>query len=144
MTGARCDPATTCAAYAQGPELYDVVWSPVILPPAQSVVCKLDIEDARCVLDVGAGTGSLTAALTRAAPDAAIISIDPAPEMLKYARERRGVTPVLGDAMQLPVADRAADAALLAYMLFMLPDPDTGLREVRRVLRPDGRTGTVT
>jgi SAM-dependent methyltransferase len=141
---ARCDTRTTKAAYALGAGAYDDAWSPVILPAAEAAVRRLDLARASCVLDVGAGTGALTPALRAAAPHATIISIDPALEMLRYARHRRQVTPARADAAALPVAGGVADAVLLAYVLFMLADPPDGLREAERVLRPGGRVATVT
>jgi ubiquinone/menaquinone biosynthesis C-methylase UbiE len=143
-TGARCDAATTREVYAHGAEAYDDAWSPVILPPAAAVVRQLDLRRARRVLDVGAGTGALTHELRAAAPRALVVSIDPAREMLRFARERRHVTPALADALALPFASEGVDAVLLAYVLFMLTDPAQGLREATRVLRAGGRLGTVT
>jgi SAM-dependent methyltransferase len=107
-------------------------------------VRRLDLASAARVLDVGAGTGALTPALRAAAPHAAIISVDPAWAMLRFARARRDVTPALADAAALPVADATVDAVLLAYVLFMLADPARGVREATRVLRTGGRVGTVT
>jgi SAM-dependent methyltransferase len=141
---ARCDASTTSAVYSLGADAYDDAWSPVILPPALAVVRRLDVARASYVLDVGAGTGALTPALHAAAPNATIISIDPAREMLRYAREHRHVTPVVADATALPVSTTRVDAVLLAYVLFMLADPAQGLRETVRVLRQGGRVGTVT
>jgi SAM-dependent methyltransferase len=141
---ARCDPATTSAVYAVGADAYDDAWSPVILPPALAVVRRLDLAEASCVLDIGAGTGALTPAIRAAAPHATIISIDPAWEMLRVARERRKATPALADAAALAVAAERVDAVLLAYVLFMLAEPGQGLREAVRVLRPGGCVGTVT
>ncbi|MGQ0826256.1 MAG: class I SAM-dependent methyltransferase [Actinomycetota bacterium] len=140
----RCDRATTNEVYAHGADAYDDAWSPVILPPAASVVRQLELGDASRVLDVGAGTGALTPALRAAAPHATVVSVDPAPEMLRFAHQRRHATPVLADALALPFASESIDAVLLAYVLFMLTDPDAGLREATRVLRPGGRVGTVT
>jgi SAM-dependent methyltransferase len=134
----------TSAAYALGADAYDDAWSPALLPPAEAVVRRLDLEHAHLVLDVGAGTGALTRALRAAAPQATIVSIDPAAEMLHYAKRYRHVVPVLADAAALPIRDGTADAVLLAYMLFMLPEPADGLREAARVLGPGGRVGTVT
>src|SRR5688500_18874471 len=129
---ARCDSCMTSAAYALGADAYDDTWSPVILPPAEAVVRRLDLADASCVLDVG--TGALTPALRAAAPHATIVSLDPAAEMVHYAKRHRHVVPVLADAAALPIADGIADAVLLAYVLFMLPEPAAGLREATRVL----------
>ena len=141
---ARCDSRMTSAAYALGADAYDDTWSPVIRPPAEAVVRRLDLADASCVLDVGAGTGALTPALRTAAPHATIVSLDPAAEMVRYAKRHRHVVPVLADAAGLPIADGIADAVLLAYILFMLPEPAAGLREATRVLQPGGQVGTVT
>jgi len=144
VTAVRCDARSTRAAYARGAAVYDRVWSPVIRPPAVRVVRELRIAGARRVLDVGAGTGALSSELARAAPDATIVSIDAAPEMLRYAVRHRAATATVADAMRLPIRSDDVDAVLLAYVLFMLPDPDAGLREARRVLRDGGRVGTVT
>jgi SAM-dependent methyltransferase len=144
MTTARCDAATASGVYGRGADAYDDVWSPVILPPAISVVGRLDLGGAARVVDVGAGTGALAPALRTAAPGAFVVSVDPAAEMLRFARRHRSVIPVLAGAQSLPLASGTADGVLLAYVLFMLVDPVAGLREAARVLKPGGRVGTVT
>ena len=53
MTTARCDPVTTSEAYAHGADAYDSAWSPVILPPAISVVRELDLAAATGPVAVG-------------------------------------------------------------------------------------------
>jgi SAM-dependent methyltransferase len=46
---------------------------------------------------------------------------------------------VVGSADAAPLRSASADAALAMHMLYHLPDPRAGLRELRRVLRPGGR-----
>jgi SAM-dependent methyltransferase len=140
----RVDPLAARVAYQRGSEAYDDVWSPVILPPAQSVVAALCAKQARLVLDVGAGTGALTPALRRAAPAAVVLSLDLSSEMLRLARARHGAITVLGDAVDLPIPTGLVDVVVLAYVLFHLPDPARAISEARRVLRRDGRLATVT
>jgi SAM-dependent methyltransferase len=144
MTQPRVDCSALAAVYGDGVVQYDQIWSPVIRPPAVSVVAALELRDATRVLDVGAGTGALTAALTCAAPRAFVASIDPSRAMLRYGREHAHAIAVQGDASVLPVADHSVDAVLLAYVLFHLLEPFLGLAEAHRVLRRGGRAGTVT
>ena len=92
-------------------------------------------------LDVGCGNGAFTELLaTRCAP-AELTGIDPSEGQLSFARERpgtRGATYVQGDAMALPFPDGSFDAAVMALVLFFVPDPARGLGEMRRVIAPGG------
>ncbi len=144
MNEARVDRGALAVVYGQGADAYDAFWSPVIRPPALSVIEALELGDTARVLDVGAGTGALTDALRAAAPRGVIVSVDPASQMLQYAREHRHAIAALADAAALPFATSSVDAVLLAYVLFHLLDPGAGLREAARVLRAGGRVGTVT
>jgi SAM-dependent methyltransferase len=56
----------------------------------------------------------------------------------------RGVEAIVGDVQELPFRDGVFDCALAAWMLYHVPDLDQALRELRRVLRPDGRLVAVT
>jgi len=127
-----------------GAASYDALWQPVIRPPALAVIDELPLREAGGVLDVGAGTGALTAPLRAAAPRAVICSVDASPAMLGVARARAAATACIGDASALPFPDASVDAVLLAYVLFHLLDPAAGAREAARVLRAGGVAGTVT
>jgi len=116
----------------------------VILPPALSLVPMVVRAGYRVAVDVGAGTGALHGAIGSAAPGAKIVALDASAGMLRLVRERGGAAAVLADALALPLADRAADAVLLAYVLFHLADPALAIAEAARVLRSGGRVGTIT
>src|SRR5215213_5001336 len=67
--------------------------------------------------------------------------VDPSEGQLAFARERLA-TPVAkfrqGDAMALPFADGTFDAAVMALVVFFIPDPAKGVAEMARVVRPRG------
>jgi len=89
------------------------------------------------VLDVGCGTGRnlpLLPAGTRA------VGLDPSWDAVRRARRRAPqVLLVVGSAEALPFRDAAFDTVLSGLVFCSVADPRQGLREVRRVLRPDGQ-----
>lgn len=89
-----------------------------------------------CVLDVGCGTGRNLPLV----PDGArAVGLEPSWEALQRARHRAPRVPlVIGSVEALPFRDAAFDTVLSGLVFCSVPDPQRGLREVRRVLRPDG------
>lgn len=73
-----------------------------------------------------------------------VIGIDPSPRLLAMAHRRavkEGVPALLvqGSATAIPLADKAVDTIVMTWALCSIPDPLTALREMRRVLKADGR-----
>jgi demethylmenaquinone methyltransferase/2-methoxy-6-polyprenyl-1,4-benzoquinol methylase len=106
-------------------------------------------RDAR-VLDLCCGTGDLAFALARSGP-AQIIGADFSHAMLVRAntkshaseweaRAERAGHPVFfeADALQLPFADASFDLVTTAFGFRNLANYDSGLKEIRRVLKPGG------
>ncbi len=96
------------------------------------------VGDARgLTLDVGCGTGRnlpLYGAEVRA------IGLDPAMESLKRARRRApGIPLVRASAEALPFRDGTFDTVVSGLVFCSVPDPLLGFREVKRVLKPEGR-----
>ena len=92
-------------------------------------------------LDVGCGNGAFTQLLVERCAPAAVTGMDPSEAQLAYARSRAGTqsaTYLPGDAMQLPLADAQFDAAVMALVLFFVPDPLRGAAEMARVVREGG------
>jgi SAM-dependent methyltransferase len=131
--------------YSASAREYATLWGPVIQPMGERLVAAMPLAGASTVLDLGAGTGALLAALHAMAPGALVIGADRAAGMLQVARGSAPRVPLVAmDLEQLGLRSEVADAALLAFVLFLLPDPALGLSEIRRVLRPGGIVGLTT
>lgn len=93
-------------------------------------------------LDVGCGNGAFTQLLVEHTAPASVRAFDPSEGQLTYARQRlpagAPVTWAVGDAMALAVPDMSADAAVMALVLFFVPDPARGVAEMVRAVRPGG------
>jgi SAM-dependent methyltransferase len=108
------------------------------LPPAY-----LTVPAGRRWLDVGCGTGALTATVLAMAEPAEVVGVDPAEGFLATARDR--ITDPrasfrLGDARELPVADGSFDAVVSGLALNFVPQPDRAAAEIARVVAPGGVT----
>lgn len=72
-----------------------------------------------------------------------LYAVDPSEVGRKLARKRMSASPVTvewcgSDGQSLPLADASMDCALSTFTLCTVPDLDRALRELRRVLKPDG------
>ena len=80
----------------------------------------------------------------RCAP-AALRGIDPSAEQIAFARAQPALAAArfdVGDAMALPYADDAFDAAVMALVIFFVPEPARSIAEMARVVRPGGGVST--
>jgi SAM-dependent methyltransferase len=90
---------------------------------------------------VAAGTGS---DFTAFPPGMDITAIDISDAMLRRAAKRaatygRTLRLLKADALALPFPDSSFDTAVTSCTMCSVPDPVRALRELHRVLRPDGR-----
>jgi malonyl-CoA O-methyltransferase len=110
----------------------------------QRVFERLDVIrlQPKRILDVGCGTGLLSAQLSKRFRDAEVVSLDISTSMLHQARRRKGwFRPqrfVCGDAERLPIATASVDMVFSNLTLQWCNDLEGALRECARVLRPGG------
>ena len=129
--------------YSDVADGYVELWSPLLVPVGGRLLEALAWEDVRRVVDVGTGAGALIPEIARLAPAAGIVGVDCSLGMLALAPRARARL-VLMDVMRLGLRTAAFDVAIMAFVLFHMPDPMTALGEVRRVLQLRGALGVVT
>lgn len=102
----------------------------------------IGVADGARWIDVGCGNGAFTELLVERCRPSSVQAFDTSAAQLDYARTRlpagAPVTWTLGNAMRLPVADAAADVAVMALVLFFVPEPAVGVSEMCRAVRPGG------
>jgi ubiquinone/menaquinone biosynthesis C-methylase UbiE len=109
-------------------------------PPQDAVLAELRRAGAQAVLDMGCGTGLLTARIRDELAPERIVGCDFSRGMLRQASRRAPDLPwVRGNALQLPFADRGFDAVVSTEAFHWFPDPEQALGELFRVLAPKGR-----
>lgn len=113
-------------------ERYDA-WFEEYEAAYQSELAALDrlVPSSGKGLEIGVGSARF------AAPLAIEVGIDPAGDMLEYARER-GIDVVRGVGEYLPFADDTFDTALIATTICFVDDIPRTLSEAARILDPAG------
>ena len=92
-------------------------------------------------IDIGCGNGIFTEQIVERCAPADVQGVDPSEAQLDFARSRPAARLAefhKGDAMALPFAEGRFDAAVMALVIFFVPDPAKGVAEMARVVRPGG------
>jgi len=109
-------------------------------PIHRVVMRELRRRQCRRVLDIGCGTGQLSARIATELPACRVTGCDFSRGMLHQASARsRRVRWVQGDAGSLPFGAAAFDAIVSTEAFHWFPDQDRALAELFRVLVPGGR-----
>lgn len=96
--------------------------------------------DGRRWLDVGCGTGALSAAIVERCAPASVTALDPSDGFLQVAGQALAgrVRLLSGDAGKLPLASGASDCTVSGLVLNFVPSLPAALAEMRRVTVPGG------
>jgi SAM-dependent methyltransferase len=107
-------------------------------------IAWLDVPADRRWLDVGSGTGALSATILDAAAPRSVVGVDPSASFVDHARatiaDGRARFEV-GSADALPLPDGSVDAVVAGLVLNFVPDIPAALAEFRRVATPGARIG---
>lgn len=103
----------------------------------------LDVREGHRVLDVGCHEGDAIALLLTLQPDVGrVVGLDRNERKAEHARRRFAgearVQVVHADIMAAPFADQEFDRIYCADTLEWVSDSVAGLREIRRILKPEG------
>jgi demethylmenaquinone methyltransferase/2-methoxy-6-polyprenyl-1,4-benzoquinol methylase len=135
-------PAEVAAMFDDVAERYDLTNDVLALGQTRrwrsAVVAAVNPRPGERVLDLAAGTGTSSVPFDRAG--AFVVPTDFSLGMLRVGKERQpSLSFVAGDGMNLPFADASFDAATISFGLRNIHDRLAGLRELARVVRPEGR-----
>jgi len=131
------------ARYNRTAALYDQVEYLVERLAYQRWRAKLwALVEGKRILEVGVGTGRNMPYYPQGAQ---VTAVDLSEKMLQRARWRARELGIVADlrvmdAQRLEFPDASFDAAVATFVFCSVPDPVAGLRELGRVVRPDGRT----
>jgi SAM-dependent methyltransferase len=113
-------------------------WSRAV---AREFLAWLAVPPERRWLDVGCGTGALTATILDVASPADVVGVDPSDAFIAYARARIADPRArfeIGDARALPSPSNAFDAVVSGLALNFVPEPAAGVSDMARVAKPGG------
>jgi SAM-dependent methyltransferase len=118
-------------------EFYVGRWSRRVAP---AFLAWLALPPGLDWLDVGCGTGALTASIVERGQPARVFAVEPSEGFLAKARERVQGKAVLqqAGAARLPFDDRALDVVVSGLVLNFIPELDPALAEMRRTVKAGG------
>lgn len=119
-------------------DLYMGRWSRQIAP---RFIDWLQPQDGLDWLEVGCGTGALSAAILERCSPKSLVGIDPSEGFLGKARSNVPDPPAefrVGDAQALGIGTATKDLVVSALVLNFVPDREKALAEMKRVTRPGG------
>ena len=102
------------------------------------------------VLEVGSGTGHSLIAISQQVGDTGLtVGVELSAGMIEIAKKRigsKGVKIIQGDGTLLPFVQDSFEAVFLSFTLELFNDDEISilLKEIQRVLTPDGRLGVVS
>jgi SAM-dependent methyltransferase len=106
---------------------------------ARGLIAAAGVQTGDRVLDVGCGTGLLTAELAKVVGAGNVTAVDPSEPFVAACKQRvPGADVRLAHAEDLPLAAASVDRSLSQLVLNFISEPLAGVKEMRRVTAPGG------
>ncbi|SHF57601.1 Ubiquinone/menaquinone biosynthesis C-methylase UbiE [Fodinibius roseus] len=129
---------------------YETGWQQQLWPAQKRLLEKINFNRGDNVLDISCGTGLVTFPIVEAVgPEGSVTGIDLSEGMIDKATslaDKESVSNVSFqrmDAEKLDLSDDSFDVAVNSLGLMYYPDPDKAIREMYRVVKPEGRAATL-
>ena len=109
---------------------------------------KLDLAEDSKVLDMGCGTGWASRMVAKMVPNGEVVGIDFAEGMIQKAKQLiskdkahnyRSLSFKIADVEAIPYPDNYFDRVICVESFAWYPNPAAALREIKRVLKPEGK-----
>jgi SAM-dependent methyltransferase len=127
--------------FARAAEAYEQGRATFPAAAVEAILAEVGAAPGRTLLELGAGTGKLTRALT--GRGARVIALEPVAEMrARLADTAPDAEPLDAVAEAIPLDDASVDAVIVAQAYHWF-DPEAATSEVARVLRPGGAVALV-
>jgi SAM-dependent methyltransferase len=140
MRWRRAWPTVCEVSFEVGADAYGRFMGRYSGPLAAKFIALAGVAEGQRTLDVGCGTGALTAELVARVGVSAVTAIDPSKSFVEAVRARLPDIDVRCAAAEaLPFPDGEFDCALAQLVVHFMTDPVAGLSEMARVTRPMGR-----
>ena len=115
-------------------------------PVTEWGLSHLAAKDDAVLLDIGCGGGATLARLLKLAPAGKVFGIDYSETSVGESKafnhaaiEEGRLEVILGSVENMPFAENSFDGIATVECFYFWPDPQENLKEVVRVLKPDGR-----
>ena len=129
--------------YNQKAKIYDRRWRGYLHKTLSFLQSWAQISPSETVLDVACGTGELEKLLLLDNPQQRITGVDISEEMLKTAKQKLAAYSQVfwqtASATELPLCNSCFDLVICANSFHYFEDPQGSLKEIQRVLKPNGR-----
>jgi ubiquinone/menaquinone biosynthesis C-methylase UbiE len=135
--------STVKEQYDRLAEIYDLRWHSYLTNTLTFLKNYLNLSGGEMILDIACGTGELERLLLEDFPHLRIIGVDISEKMLDIARSKLADRPNLeflqASAIALPFQDHSFDLVVTASALHYFEPPVDSLKEMHRILKPNGK-----